>query len=199
MTRPSSRSGRPATTHTAIIGDVAEMWSKLRWDTDVFRDLQMEHPKEPEPLGYAALNVCIAAASLRDWVKVEIRRRQGRGSRPGGVSLDEEIWRAVPRQRMCDAIAITTKHAVHSSDRWTGEARLEWRENDEDMPDSFVLRYLEGVKPLADVYALAANQFHELLEQWGAYLLAQGLITSDQHTPAWERRKWERIFPPIED
>lgn len=197
--RTSPGSGKPATVHTAIVGDVAEMWSKLRWDADVFRELQIAHPAEPEPLGYAALNVCIAASSLRDWVKVAIKRTQGRREGPDGLSLDEEIWRAVPLQRMCEGIANTAKHAVHSEDRWSGEARLDWRENDEDAPDSFVLRYLEGEHRSADVYALAANMFHDLLDQWAQYLTTQCLISADQRTPAWEQRKWARIFPPIED
>jgi len=44
MSRHSSPSGKPPTGHTAIIDDVAAMWSKLYWDAEVFRDIQVADP-----------------------------------------------------------------------------------------------------------------------------------------------------------
>jgi hypothetical protein len=37
------------------------MFSKLAWDADIFRDIQISYPDEPEPLAFAAINVCVSA------------------------------------------------------------------------------------------------------------------------------------------
>lgn len=69
------------TRHTAVIGDVSTMWQKLAWDIQVFDDIQRDAPQEREPLGFAAVNVCIAASSLRNWTETAFaqrRRREGK-------------------------------------------------------------------------------------------------------------------------
>jgi len=147
MPRPTATAEDLPTSHTAIVGDVAGMWSKLRWDADLFRDLQLAWPDEQEPLAYAAINVCIAASSLRDWVKADLRRREPRADRPSPKDIVQEIWAAVPLQPMCEAIANSAKHSV-LSDRWDGTAVLAWEE-DEESPPGYVLRYsaADGSRP----------------------------------------------------
>lgn len=171
------------------------MWSKLCWDAYVFRNIQVAYPDEPEPLAYAAINVCIAANSLKDWVRNAIPRSE-RGAKE---TLDQEIRNAVPLQAMCDAIANTSKHSSHSDGHWGGSVSLAWEDGDESAPEGYVLRYADADGAPRGIYGLAANQFHALLDGWWAFLLTRNLVKPDQRTPAWMQRELCRIFPPIED
>lgn len=63
--------------HTAIIGDVETMWQKLVWDIYQFDEIQRSNPDLKELLGFAAINVCIAAASLADWTVASVVTRAG--------------------------------------------------------------------------------------------------------------------------
>jgi len=191
MSRHSSASGKPATDHTAIIGDVPAMWSKLRWDAEVFRDFQVTYADEAEPLAYAAINVCIAASGLKDWAKRAVPRKER-------DTFDEDLATAVPLQAMCEAIANTYKHSAHSDGRWGGSVSLEWEEADEWGPEGYVLRYIgpDGRGGLGG--GIAANQFRELLSDWWTFLLSKKLVAPDQGTPAWLQRKILKNFPALE-
>lgn len=193
MQRPSSQSVQPTTLHTAIIGDAGNMWSKLAWDADVCRDVQISYPSEQQPLAYAAINVCIAAWSLRNWVEGELIRR----ARTQGAKFDIAAHRvamntAVPEQAMCEAIANTAKHARHEDGGWPGgQVSLDWQEGDEDCPEGFELRHLNGD---GGGGALAVNSFHALCENWWKFLNTLGLAQEVPRTPEWQQNKLRRIF-----
>jgi hypothetical protein len=191
MSRPSPSSGKPPVAHTAIVGDVASMWSKLCWNADQFRDIQVSYPDEPEPLAYAAIDACIAAASLKDWMRRALPRAEL------GSAFNAAFAAAIPLQAMCEAIANTAKHSSHSDGQWGGSVSLDWEEGDESAPEGYVLRYRGPDGQPAGVYDLAANHFNQLLGDWWAFLLSRGLVTADQRTPAWMQRKLRRIFPPL--
>ena len=171
------------------------MWSKLAWDSDLFGDLQRDYPDEREPLAFAAINVCISASSLENWVVATIKRRQrdivGKISRDVLVGLRE----AIPQQAMCVAIANTSKHANHAEGAWPeGEVRLDW-EDGEHAPPGFVLRHFHGAQ-IGETFAI--NGFIELVEHWWLYLLKNSLVDPAQRTPEWRSRKLARLFdaPP---
>lgn len=187
------RSDKPATLHTAIIGNAGEMWTKLAWDVDVCRDVQTSYPHERQPLAYAAINVCIAASSLRDWATSAAARQ----ARSQGETFDKDgyhrtIQVAVPQQAMCEAIANTAKHAHHKDEVWTGgQARLTWQEGDEDCPPGFLLHY--GLQDDGG-QSLAINSFISLCENWWTFLEVQGLTDGVARTPEWQQNKLRRIF-----
>lgn len=191
MPRPSPP--LPPTVHTAIIRDAGDMWSKLAWDADVYRDVQISYPSETQPLAYAAINVCIAATSLRDWVASEVARR----ARAAGLKYDEKahltaMYAAVPEQALCEAIANTAKHAKHRDGDWPGgEVRLEWEEGDEDCPPGYMLHHLNGA---GQGGSLAVNTFDALCGNWWDLLKALDLAKDQRRTPEWQQNKLRRIF-----
>jgi len=152
-------------------------------------------PDEPEPLAYAAINVCIAANSLKDWVQKAVPR----SDRATKEALDQEIRSAIPLQAMCDAIANTSKHSSHSDGYWGGSVSLAWEEGDEWAPEGYVLRHVDADGAPGGVYGLAANHFNALLDSWWTFLLTRSLVKPDQRTPAWMQRKLRRTFPSIDD
>ncbi len=193
MAPRTPRSGADPIRHTAVVGDVAAMWSKLAWDVDVFRDIQVGYPHEQQPLAYAAINVCIAATSLRNWAETAVRsdaRASGRAFDRQG--FDSDLTVAVPAQAMCEAIANTAKHSRFADGEWPGgRVSLEWEEGDEDSPPGWILRYgVEG----AVIPSLSVNRFGSLPETWWAHLRDLGLVEGDFHLPEWQQNKLRRIF-----
>ena len=91
--------------HTVVIGSAVDMWSKLAWDVDVFEDIQRSFPNEKQPLAYAAINVCIAAISLRDWVQAAVKHRAG--DEWNKDAFFQDLRDAVPELVVCEAIANT--------------------------------------------------------------------------------------------
>jgi hypothetical protein len=184
---------RSATLHTAIIGGAADMWSKLAWDADVCRDVQVSYPNERQPLAYAAINVCIAAQSLRDWVESELAGQ----AKAAGAQFDETAHRkamhaTVPEQAMCEAIANTAKHANYRDGRWPGgRVSLDWQEGDEDCPPGYMLHHIHGGSQRG---ALAVNSFEALCGNWWTFLTALGLAQGMSRTPEWQQNKLRRIF-----
>ncbi|WP_158266327.1 hypothetical protein [Allosphingosinicella deserti] len=169
------------------------MWTKLTWDAEVFREIQIAYPDEPEPLAYAAINVCIAAQSLRNWVEnslaIEARKRKEKFSADLFLA---DLYYHIPQQAMCEAIANTAKHARYNDERWPGgEVRLEWHEGNEDAPPGYMLRQAEAGETVGE---LAANRFQELCDHWWAYLSLRNLSAGTSRLPAWQQRKLHRIF-----
>lgn len=197
MPHRSRNSALPATHHTVIIGDVAEMWSKLAWDADACRDLQVAYPSERQPLAYAAINVCIAAWSLRNWTEKALIDRAS----AGGAAFDKEGHRramnmAVPEQAMCEAIADTAKHARHRDGEWPGgRVSIDWQDGDEDCPPGYMLHHsLEG----GPSGSLGVNSFQALCENWWKFLANLGLVQGRMPLPEWHQNKLRRIFPPLD-
>jgi hypothetical protein len=187
------RSGEDPTRHTAIVGDVAAMWAKLAWDVDVFRDIQVGYPHEQQPLAYAAINVCIAASSLRNWAETAARSK-ARASGPAfdKKGFDSHLKAAVPAQAMCEAIANTAKHSRFADGEWPGGwVSLEWEEGDEDSPPGWVLRH--GGEP-AVLPGLSVNQFGSLPETWWAHLRGLQLVEGDFQLPQWQQNKLRQMF-----
>ncbi len=184
-----------ATKHTAIIRDPASMWSKLAWDADCFRDIQTSYPDEREPLAYAAINVCIAAASLQDWVKEFLRRAANEAGSPwDDARFFQDVISAVPEQSACVAIANTSKHSEFQQRRWlNGEVLLTYEEGDEDFPSGYVLYHL-----IADSHSegFALSKFDALCQNWWNFLLSRGLTNGHSRTPEWMNNKLNRIFRP---
>lgn len=75
MGRRKGKPQHPPTRHTVLIGNPVTMWEKLAWDIDEFQDIQRLAPDEREPLVYSAINVCIAAWSLENWVVATLKAR----------------------------------------------------------------------------------------------------------------------------
>lgn len=198
MSRPPQKSPHPPTLHTAIIGDAGEMWSKLAWDADVYRDVQVGYPSEPQPLAYAALNVCISALSLRDWVETELARlTRAAGSKFDRKAHREAVRVSVPEQAMCEAIATTAKHAEHRDEKWPGgQVSLEWQDGDEDGPPGYMLRHRSGSGRDED---LAVNNFEALCSNWWTFLRSLGLAQDVERVPQWHQNKLRRIFGDPDD
>lgn len=169
------------------------MWAKLAWDVEVFRDIQVGYPDERQPLAYAAINVCIAATSLRNWVETALMVK----NRAMGVGFERadfysDLKAAVPAQAMCEAIANTAKHSKFADSEWPGgRVSLEWEEGDEDSPPGWVLR---SHSEAADRPGLSVNQFVELPQAWWAHLRRLRLVEGDLKLPEWQQNKLHRIF-----
>lgn len=189
-----------ATKHTAVIGTVVQMWEKLAWDIDVFEDIQRSYPNEKQPLAYAAINICIAAESLRDWVTETIRSRSPAGSTPSKDSIRDQLASQVPQLNMCTAIANTSKHHHFKESRWIGgRVEIGWEEGDEDIPSGFALYHVDNI---GQRMTLAFTSFQALKEAWWHALVAEGLAgrAGDGRrppTPEWLHNKLERIFGPV--
>lgn len=189
-----------ATKHTAIISDPVGMWSKLAWDTDVFRDIQTSYPDESQPLAYAAVNVCIAAASLEDWARTFLKRK----SKEAGEKWDKDAFcrdvkAAIPEQSACADIANTSKHSQHREKRWiNGEVQLIWEEGDEDIPSGYVLYHvISGSRS----EGFAVSRFDALCQKWWNHLvtlkLADKQPEGQPYMPEWRANKLNRIFRPF--
>lgn len=184
------RRGSP-TIHTAIIGDVAGMFSKFAWDLQQFRDIQSAWPSEQQPLAYAAINVCLAASSLQDWVATEmVRRGRAAGQKITQSSAISAIHAAIPAQVAMAAIANTAKHSELDS-RWPdGRVEIQFYEGDEDCPPGFVLHHhgqLNG-------QAIALNHFIDLRSAWWRFMLDHSLVTEKDKYLDWEQSMLKRMF-----
>lgn len=170
MTRKDRKSGgRYPSEHTVVIADAATMWAKLAWDVDNFSELQRDYPDLAEPLGFAAVNVCIAAWSLKNWAWAAFARQERQhGRNPAKQEFHSRLYAAVPEQRMCEAIANTAKHAALEEGEWRGgTVRIEWIDADEDTPGTYILRqHQTGV----DGDTLALSRFGDLERNWLDFL-----------------------------
>lgn len=167
MRTPSGTNSEPPTTHTAVIGCVADMWAKLAWDVHAFSLIQRSHPQNPVPLGFAAINVCIAASSLFDWTLADTKRRLRATKKPfDETKFREVVFGYVQPQPMCEAIANTAKHSRFNPGAWTdGRVEIRVREANDDDPGGYVLYHVHE----NTIDSIALNAF-EVLEQcwWGA-------------------------------
>lgn len=181
---------REATKHTAVIGTVVQMWEKLAWDIDVFEEIQRAYPKEKQPLAYSAINVCIAASSLADWVVMA--KCPSRNKREWKLIRDQ-LALQVPGLPMCRAIANTSKHYEFDEGRWHGgQVALGWEEGDEDIPSGFVLYHDHGER-----MTMAFNSFQELKWAWWNTLVAEGLTEGRKPNPEWHQNKMQAIFGEV--
>jgi hypothetical protein len=182
---------KDATMHTAVIGTVVEMWEKLAWDIDIFEDIQRRYPDETQPLAYAAINVCIAAASLGDWV---LKTIEPQFSAESASRIRDQIAAQVPELNMCRAIANTAKHLEYKESRWAGgRVDLVWEEGDEYGPPGYALYHVHND---GQSMTLAFNSFQALKEAWWKTLVAEGLATGQMPSPKWMQNKLTRIFGP---
>lgn len=179
--------------HTAIINDPASMWSKLAWDADCFRNIQTSYPDEREPLAYAAINVCIAAASLQDWVHEFLKRKANEAGAPWDDNIFfRDVISAVPEQSACVAIANTSKHSEFRERRWlNGKVLLAYEKGDEDVPSGYVLYH---VIAHSHSEGFALTRFDALCRNWWKFLAARGLTDGHSGTPEWMSNKLNRIF-----
>lgn len=184
------RRGSP-TVHTAVISDVAGMFSKFAWDLQQFRDIQSTLPSEQQPLAYAAINVCLAASSLQDWVATEmVRRGRASGRKITQSSAVSEIHAAIPAQVAMAAIANTAKHSELDT-RWPGgSVEIQYFEGDEDTPSGFILHHLGQL----DGQGIALNHFTDLRSAWWKFILDQGLVAEPDMYLDWEQRMLKRMF-----
>lgn len=188
---------KSAKLHTVLIDHPIAMWHKLLWDIDCFNDIQRHaySEEEDEPLVYAALNVCIAATSLGDWVVTDWGGRQ----RKQGLPFERSdflalIVEALPVQRICIAIANTAKHSAYQERDWTGgEASLAFEPSDEDSPGGLTLYYRQNGEQTS-----AYTSFDELGQMWGWLLADLGYGDGKPSSPKWWRQKMRHIFPPID-
>jgi len=145
---------RSATDHTVVISDFPSMYWKLLWDIDQFDTLQRNDPEFMAPLAYAAINVCIAATSLRDWVTTEVTARSRREKTkvlPEQVVRDR-IYDIVPHQKMCEAVAATAKHSRFDEKQCRGGlVRIDKFEPSEDDPGGFFLRHVQDGDPYPSI------------------------------------------------
>lgn len=179
--------------HTAIIGDVETMWQKLVWDIHQFDQIQRSNPDLKEPLGFAAINVCIAAASLADWtVASVVARRRDEGKLTTDGDIRAHIHAHVPQQAMCEAIANTAKHARLKDGLWLdGEVRIDWEDASEHDPPGFILRHIHP----GGMQSIALNAFGVLQRNWWAELQKLGYTFSGNIGEfEWWQRHIESIF-----
>jgi len=170
------------------------MWEKLSWDIAQFDDIQRGSPDLPEPLGFAAINVCIAAASLRDWTVaafVERRRREKRPVKERDVI--EHIFEHVPQQRMCEAIANTAKHSRMRPGLWPGgTVRLEWEDDSEIDPPQYVLRHIHAD---GGFESIALNAFGTMQRCWWGELQNLGFaFSANVVSYEWQQRRLRAMF-----
>lgn len=191
-TRKRSLGGDPRK-HTAIIGDVETMWQKLVWDIHQFDQIQRGNPDLKEPLGFAAINVCITAASLADWTVASVVERQRNEGKPTtDASVRKDIYTRVRQQAMCEAIANTSKHSRLKDGLWPdGEVRIDWEDASEDNPSGFILRHVhpDGIQNIA------LNAFGVLQHNWWGALQYFGFAFSGSIGEfEWWQRHVEAIF-----
>jgi hypothetical protein len=191
-TRKRANGGDPRK-HTAIIGDVETMWQKLVWDIHQFDQIQRSNPDLREPLGFAAINVCIAAASLADWaVSSVVSRRREEGQPTTDAAVRAHIHAHVHQQAMYEAIANTAKHARLQDGLWPdGEVRIDWNDASEDDPPGFILRHVHP----GGIQSIALNAFGVLQRNWWGELQNLGFPFSGNISGfEWWQRDIEAIF-----
>lgn len=185
MKIPSKKDIRPVT-HTAAIANVEGMFWKLAWDIDQFDDIQRGRPELIEPLAFAAINVCISATSLRDWVAATyVSQMRENGQSAAKSEVVDHIYRHVRQQRMCEAIANTAKHSRFDESGWKGgSVRVTLLEPSEDDPGGYVLEHVhEG----GAYTSMALKAFESLERNWWGEL--QNLGFAFPHTgPEWRQQ-----------
>lgn len=194
MSRNSSGDGGDPTLHTAVIADVPTMWEKLTWDIAQFDDIQRSSPDLREPLGFAAINVCISASSLRDWtVAAFVRKRRGLGQTVDQQRVIDHIYAHVPQQRMCEAIANTAKHSRFNAAQWPdGIVRLDWEEESESDPPGYVLRHIHAGGAFDSI---ALNAFGDMQRSWWGELQNLGFaFSANPHGFEWQQRRLRDFF-----
>lgn len=186
------KSTRSASEHTVVITDVQNMFWKLAWDIKQFDEIQRNQPDFVAPLAYAAINVCIAATSLRDWVVSEVRslRRDQGLADMREQAIREQIYRYVPQQQMCEAIANTAKHSRLSEGDWQGgSVRVNFHEPDEWTPGGYMLMHIHGNQR----HEIGLNEFMALERCW--WLALHQLGFAFQHSgPDWWQARLRSIF-----
>jgi hypothetical protein len=186
-----SRSPKPPTLHTLIIGDVRTAWEKMYWDVDLFGDAQRSFPEEQEPLAYLALNACIAVSSLENWSLTEWKRQRRKNNfKAQDTEFYDVLESMIPHQGLCVDVANTTKHGSHRELRWKGgELGLRYDEASEHCPPGFVVLKLHE-----NGTSYLYNDLHDLPRLWWAFLRAVDLVSGEQPTPDWWQRKVTRLF-----
>jgi hypothetical protein len=187
MTNPSPDIPTPAL-HTVVISDVPSMFWKLAWDIDQFDDIQRNDPDIFEPLAFAAINVCISATSLRDWVVLAYLANAGTMTKE---KVMEHIHDHVPQQKTCGAIANTAKHSGFREGKWSGgSVRIDLDEPDEDFPGGLILRHVHANDASTNI---ALNEFMSLERNWWNELQNLG-FTFPNIGPEWRQRRIRAKF-----
>ncbi|WP_259781612.1 hypothetical protein [Aestuariispira ectoiniformans] len=179
--------------HTAVISNPTEMWCKLAWDVDVFRDIQTRFPKENQPLAYAAINVCIAANCLRNWAIAFFKRKSEQAGEPWDKSGFIAMVNAdIPELSACVDIANTAKHSNFKEAHWTGgQVCLEWEKAYEGNPPGYVLYHVNSG---SHGKGMALGQFDSLLINWRKFLTTHGFIDEKFNMPEWQTNKLVDVF-----
>lgn len=183
--RKPSISGPPPTRHTVVISDVPSMYWKLVWDIDQFGEIQRFDSELVEPLAFSAINVCISAASLRDWVATAyVARQRSAGKKIQRDEVIEHIYSHVRQQKMCEAIANTAKHSSFSEGQWSGGfVRIDFDEPTEDSSGGFILRHVHEDGAFTSI---ALNAFDSLRRNWWGELQNLGFAFPNT-VPAWQQ------------
>lgn len=193
MSRRNREAGDPRQ-HTAVISDVQSMWEKLTWDVVQFDELQRSMPDLPQPLGFAAINVCLSASSLRDWTATAwVKARRASGKPASRDEVVAYIYAHVPQQRMCEAIANTAKHSMLDTGGWPdGRVELVFEEGDDIMPPGYVLRHIhEG----GQYDSIALNAFTTMQRCWWGALQNLGFAFSANPIAfEWRQRQIRAVF-----
>ena len=168
------------------------MFAKLQWDIDQFGDIQREMPDLAEPLGFAAINVCISASSLRSWTVAAVTQRRRSERKPvREQDVVEHIYENVPQQKMCEDIANTAKHAGFAERQWLGgSVSVSFDEATEGLPGGYVLRHLHHNGQVASI---ALNAFANMERCWWGELQNLGFDFPNT-LPEWRRRKFAAAF-----
>lgn len=193
MYKPGKRGPFPSR-HTVVISDVPSMYWKLVWDIDQFGEIQRYDSELMEPLAFSAINVCISASSLRDWVVTAyVARQRSEDRKAQRDQVIEHIYRHISQQKMCEAIANTAKHSRFNEGQWTGgSVRIDFDEPTEDAPGGFILRHVheDGV-----FSSIALNAFDSLRRNWWGELQNLGFAFPNT-APAWQQVRLQRLFGP---
>lgn len=174
--------------HTVTIASVEDLYWKLVWDVLRLDDIQRGGTKDPEPLAYAAINVCIAAVSLRDWTVAALLGPDA--TKAEKIGLYEKIRASVAAQVMCEAVANTAKHSSFREDRWIGGSlSIVDVPADEDDPGGLRLQ----LSPPQPSGGIALNAFLTMEEEWWTTLQNLG-IGFPRRPPEWRQRQLRAIF-----
>jgi hypothetical protein len=113
--------------HPELLTSLRTPWDKFRkadWNFSRYEDELFKRPCNFENVSFAALDLCVALTSLRDWTKKALTRdvRAGVRDLPNGlIKLDDwpsYIDRKIPWMSAIEAIANTTKHAEYRDIGW---------------------------------------------------------------------------------
>lgn len=168
------------------------MFAKLQWDIDQFDEIQREMPDIAEPLGFAAINVCISASSLRNWtVAAFIQRCRSEGKPVRERDVVDHIYAHIQQQQMCEDIANTAKHSGFAERQWLGgSVSINFDEASEDSPGGYVLRHLHQS---GKITSIALNAFAAMERCWWGELQNLGFAFPNT-PPEWRRRKFAAAF-----